>query len=111
MTYEQFSAKVGEYLKVDPTHIRYATVHVTTNKPKLFVKRALSQTLQQILSSQYTSYGYANHRNDALYYEVLETSLADYETKKISKSHGLVRASLRRYVTSLLGFGVKRYVY
>jgi ubiquitin carboxyl-terminal hydrolase 7 len=85
MTYEQFSAKVGEYLKVDPTHIRYATVHVTTNKPKLFVKRALSQTLQQILSAQYTSYGYTNHRNDALYYEVLETSLADYETKKIVK--------------------------
>jgi ubiquitin carboxyl-terminal hydrolase 7 len=45
----------------------------------------LSQTLQQILSSQYSSYGYSNHRNDTLYYEVLETSLADYETKKIVK--------------------------
>jgi ubiquitin carboxyl-terminal hydrolase 7 len=85
MTYEQFSAKVGEYLKVNPTHIRYATANATTNKPKSFVKRALSQTLQQILSSQYSSYGYTNHRNDALYYEVLETSLADYETKKIVK--------------------------
>ena len=85
MTYEQFSTKVGDYLKVDPTHLRYATVNVTSNKPKLFVKRNLNQNLQQILSSQYSSYGYSNHRNDALYYEVLETSLADYETKKIMK--------------------------
>ena len=85
MTYEQFSAKVGEYLKVDPTHIRYATVHPTINKQKSFVRRGLSQTLAQILTSQYTSYGYSNHRNDTLYYEVLETSLADYETKKIVK--------------------------
>lgn len=85
MTYEQFSVKVGEFLKVDPTHLRYATVNVTSNKPKSFVKRTMNQNLQQILSSQYSSYGYSNHRNDALYYEVLETSLADYETKKIMK--------------------------
>jgi ubiquitin carboxyl-terminal hydrolase 7 len=85
MTYEQFSVKVGEHLKVDPTHLRYATVHMTTSKPKNFVKRNINQTLQQILTSQYSSYGYINHRSDALFYEVLETSLADFETKKAMK--------------------------
>ena len=86
MTYDQFSATVGEQLKADPTHIRYATVNITTGKPKAWVKRNLNQNLQQILQSQYSSYGgYMTHRSDALYYEVLETSLADYETKKIMK--------------------------
>jgi len=86
MTYDQFSAKVGEHLKVDPTHVRFATVNIQTNKPKAWVKRGLNHNLQQVLSSQYSSYGgYASHRSDALYYEILETSLADFETKKIQK--------------------------
>ena len=81
MTYEQFSAKVGDYLKVDPTHIRFGTVHMTTGKPKAWLKRTLNQNLHQLLSP-YSGYGYSNHKPDALYYEVLETSLADFETKK-----------------------------
>ncbi|RMD43270.1 hypothetical protein DV735_g1801, partial [Chaetothyriales sp. CBS 134920] len=86
MTYEQFSVKVGERCNADPTHIRFATVNIQTGKPKPWVKRNLNQTLQQILQSQYTTYsGYMTHRPDALYYEVLETSLADYETKKLLK--------------------------
>lgn len=87
MSYEQFSAKVGEHLGVDPTHLRFATVHMTTGKPKAWVKRNLNHNLSQILQSAFTSYGgYSQHRSDALYYEVLETSLADYETKKIMKA-------------------------
>ena len=86
MTYDQFSVKVAEKVKADPTHIRYATVNVQNNKPKGWVKRNLNQTVQQILQSQYSAYGgYMTHRSDALYYEVLETSLADYETKKLMK--------------------------
>lgn len=82
MTYDQFCSKVGEYLKVDPTHIRFATVHASTGKPKAWVKRALGQTLHQILIANYTSYGYNAHRPDSLFYEVLEISLADFETKR-----------------------------
>lgn len=86
MTYEQFSAKVGEHLGVDPTHIRFATVHATNGKPKAWVKRNLNQNLSQTLQTSFTPYsGYAQQRPDALYYEVLETSLADYETKKSMK--------------------------
>jgi ubiquitin carboxyl-terminal hydrolase 7 len=86
MTYDQFSAKVGERANADPTHIRYATINIQNNKPKNWVKRALNQNLQQILTSQYSAYsGYMTHRTDSLFYEVLETSLADYETKKLMK--------------------------
>lgn len=84
MTYDQFSIKVGEHLSVAPDHVRYATVNASTGKPKTWVKRNINQNLQQILTSQY-SYGYTNHRPDALYYEVLDTSLSEYEMKKTMK--------------------------
>ena len=84
MTYEQWSIKVGEHLNVDPTHLRYATVNATTGKPKSWVKRNVNQNLLQLLSAPY-AYGYSTHRADALYYEVLDTSLSEYETKKIMK--------------------------
>lgn len=85
MTYEQFSSKVGDYLKVDPTHIRFGTVNSATGKPKAWLKRTLNQNLQQVMSPSYSGYGYSNHKSDSLYYEVLETSLADFETKKPMK--------------------------
>lgn len=86
MTYDQFSAKVGEHLKAEPTHLRFATVNATTGKPKNWVKRGLNQTLHQVLQTQYSPYGgYSSHRNDALYYEVLEVPLTDYETKRLVK--------------------------
>lgn len=82
MTYDQFSRKVGEHLNVDPTHLRFAPVMATTGKPKAFLKRSITSTLAQILSGQYGTYGYSMHRADALYYEVLDMSLSDYESKK-----------------------------
>lgn len=86
MTYEMFSEKVGAHLEVPATHLRFATVHATTGKPKAWVKRNMQQNLYQILQVPFTAYGaYSQQRSDALYYEVLETSLQDYETKKIMK--------------------------
>ena len=82
MSYEQFSAKVGEYLKVDPTHIRFSTVNATTGKVKVPVKRNISQNLYQILNPQFGTYGNNNQRDDALYYEILEMSLSELDTKK-----------------------------
>jgi ubiquitin carboxyl-terminal hydrolase 7 len=89
MSYEQFSAKVADHLKVAQTHIRLGTVHSTTGKLKAWVKRTLNQNLEQIMSSSYSNYGYASHKTDALFYEVLETSLADFETKKLLKINWL----------------------
>lgn len=88
MTYDQFSKKVGEHLNVDSTHLRFAPVLANTGKPKPFIKRnpnQANQTLYQILSGQIGGYGYSMHRSDALYYEVLEMSLSDYESKKCLK--------------------------
>ncbi|KAI9822475.1 MAG: hypothetical protein M1827_000194 [Pycnora praestabilis] len=82
MSYDQFAAKVAEQLKADPTHIRFSTVNATTSKPKGVVKRNINSTLQQILTPQYSAYGNNNQRNDALYFEVLEISLNELETKK-----------------------------
>lgn len=82
MTYDQFSKKVGEHLSVDPTHLRFSPVLASSGKPKPPIKRNVNQTLHQILSGQYGTYGYSMHRPDALYYEILETSLSEYETKK-----------------------------
>jgi ubiquitin carboxyl-terminal hydrolase 7 len=85
MNYDQVSKKVGEYLQVEPTHLRFAPVMATSGKPKAFLKRSNTSTLNQILSGQYGAYGYSMHRNDALYYEVLDMSLSDYESKKSLK--------------------------
>ena len=85
MTYDQFTAKVGEHLGVDPTYTRYATVNASHGKVKQWIKRSLGQTLHQILLANYNTYGYNTHRSDCLFYEVLDTSLADFETKKSFK--------------------------
>lgn len=85
MSYEQFSAKVGEYLKVDPTHLRFSTVNSTTGKIKYPVKRNANQNLYQILSPQFGTYSNNNQRDDALYYEVLDMSLSEMDTKKSLK--------------------------
>jgi ubiquitin carboxyl-terminal hydrolase 7 len=78
MNYDQFAAKVGEHLGIDPTHIRFATV--AGNQIRMWIKRHMTLSLQQLLQPQT-----ATQRSNALFYEILETSLADYETKKIMK--------------------------
>ncbi|KAJ5665218.1 Ubiquitin carboxyl-terminal hydrolase 21 [Penicillium maclennaniae] len=85
MTYDQFSKKVAEHLNVEPTHLRFSPVLASNGKPKASIKRNVTSTLAQILSGQYGTYGYTMHRPDALYYEVLEMSLSDYESKKCIK--------------------------
>ncbi len=82
MSYDQFSSKVGEHLKVDPTHIRFSTVNSTNGKPKAIVKRNNNQTLQQIFTPPYSTYGSNTQSSNALFFEVLDLSLSELETKK-----------------------------
>ncbi|KAI9707767.1 MAG: hypothetical protein M1836_000729 [Candelina mexicana] len=107
MSYDQFSAKVGEHLKVDPTHIRFSTVNATTGKPKTTVKRNMNGTLWQILSPQYSTYANNNQRTDALYYEVLDLSLSELETKKTVKltwlSEGITKEDVFEILVSKSG--------
>ncbi|KAL8929473.1 MAG: hypothetical protein Q9208_001142 [Pyrenodesmia sp. 3 TL-2023] len=82
MSYDQFSAKVGEHLKVDPTHIRFTTVASTTGKPKQPVRRGQAATLHQILNPALSTYANPNQRSDVLFYEILEMSITELETKR-----------------------------
>jgi ubiquitin carboxyl-terminal hydrolase 7 len=85
-TYDQFAAKVGEKLNVEPTHLRFWTVNVTTGNPKATVKRGHIQSLQNILNPPYSSFSNNNNqRQDALYFEVLDISLSELDTKKALK--------------------------
>ena len=82
MSYDKFSAKVGEHLKIDPTHLRFSTVNATTGKTKAFVRRTAAQNLNQVLSPSFGTYGNANQRDDHLYYEILDMSLTELDSKK-----------------------------
>jgi ubiquitin carboxyl-terminal hydrolase 7 len=76
------AAKVGEKLGVNPTHLRFYTVNASTLNPKTPVKRNLSQNLQQILTPPYSTFGNNNQRADMLYFEILDMSLSELDTKK-----------------------------
>ena len=81
-SYDQIAAKVGEHLKADPTHLRFWTVNAANGNPKASVKRGQSQSLQTILNPPYSTFGNNNQRPDALYFEVLDISLTELDTKK-----------------------------
>ena len=84
-SYDQIAAKVGEHLKVDPTHLRFWTVNAANGNPKASVKRGQSQTLHTILNPPYSTFSNNNQRPDALYFEVLDISLTELDTKKALK--------------------------
>lgn len=114
MFYDQIAAKVAEYLKVEPSHLRFSGVTASTGKPRAPIKRTMNQTLSAILSPQYTGFNAAasNISPDSLYYEVLELSLSELETKKIVKiimlSDGITKevryVPLLRYDHVILNF-------
>jgi ubiquitin carboxyl-terminal hydrolase 7 len=85
MSYDKLSEKVGERLGVQPTHLRFYTVNASSNNPRTAVKRGQNQTLGSILMP--AGYGQLNmnQRNDALFFEVLDMSLAELDTKKSIK--------------------------
>lgn len=81
MTYDQFAAKVGEQLQADATHIRFTTVN-QAGKPKAPVKYS-QQTLNSILfPGSYNYSATSTQKSDALFYEVLDMSLKEMETRK-----------------------------
>lgn len=82
MTYSELAAAVGKHLGVDPNHVRFSQVAVATNRAKPPIRYTTSHTLGQILAPHYAAYGTPTHRSDGLYYEVLECSMAELETRK-----------------------------
>ncbi len=82
MSYDKLSEKIGERLGVPATHLRFYTVNASSGNPRTAVKRSQNQNAHNILNP--TGYGQLNmnQRNDALYFEVLDMSLAELDTKK-----------------------------
>lgn len=85
INYDTLSERVSGYLNVPPTHIRLWTVNATTNNPKAPVRRGANPTLKQILNPLGSNSLSSSQRGDAFYFEVLEMSLAELDTKKSIK--------------------------
>jgi len=85
MTYDQFAAKVGEQLKVEPTHLRFTTINAA-GKAKMPIRHGSQGNLSSILVP--TPYNYASNpmqKSDALFYEVLDMPLKELEQRKPMK--------------------------
>ncbi|UQC82690.1 ubiquitin carboxyl-terminal hydrolase [Colletotrichum lupini] len=85
ISYDILADRVGEKLEVDPTHIRFWTVNSATGNPKTTVKRGVNQSLQLILNPSGYNQLSSSQRTDAFYFEVLDMSLAELDTKKSIK--------------------------
>lgn len=88
MNYTQLAQKVAEHLgpEVDPTHIRFCPVNATNGRPKAPIRHVTHHNLGAILTPGFQTYGQTlSQRNDALFYEVLEVSLSELETRKAMK--------------------------
>jgi ubiquitin carboxyl-terminal hydrolase 7 len=82
MTYNQFAAKVAEYLGTEASHLRFTTVSAN-GKPKQSVKYNVNSTLNSILFPGPYSYSTSTtQRPDAMFYEVLDMSLTEMEQRK-----------------------------
>ncbi|VUC34971.1 unnamed protein product [Clonostachys rosea] len=81
MQYDALAERVSAQIGVPPTHIRFWTVNAATNNPKTPVKRTTNPNLRQILNPMANSFN-SSQRNDAFYLEILEMSLAEFDTKK-----------------------------
>jgi ubiquitin carboxyl-terminal hydrolase 7 len=82
VTYDQLAERVGDYLDVEPTHLRFFTANATTGAPKGAVRRAINSTLAQILNPQNYAQQNLQTKANSLFYEVLDMSLAELDTKK-----------------------------
>ena len=84
-SYDQFAARVGERLGLNPTHLRFWTANISNGAVKAAVKRNQGQNLHNILNPPYSTFSNSTPRQDALYFEVLDMSLSELDTKKALK--------------------------
>ena len=85
MMYDTLAERVGGYLGVPHTHIRFWTVNNATGNPKMAVKRVANNNLAFILNPSGYSHLGTTQRPDAFFYEVLDMSLAEMDLKKSIK--------------------------
>ena len=73
--------RVGDYLKHDPLKLRFTSSNPSNSQPKAVIKRALNQSVADITGTNY----YSAHPNVIVYYELLDISIIELETKKALK--------------------------
>ncbi|KAI5816954.1 hypothetical protein BZA77DRAFT_46183 [Pyronema omphalodes] len=84
MSYDDVSERVAKQLNVPPTHIQFRQAHTQSSAPKAPLKRAQHGTLGAMVSV-HNYYGSLTSLPNMLYYEILDISLAELETKKLFK--------------------------
>ncbi|PWN37589.1 putative ubiquitin-specific processing protease 21 [Meira miltonrushii] len=80
MTYDMMAAKFGDRLKHDPLKLRFTTANGPNGTPKTVLKRTANQTVNEIVQPSYIQ-GQAS----LLYYELLDVSIVELETKRSLK--------------------------
>ena len=85
INYDTLSERVGAHLNIPSTHVRLWTVNASTNNPKAPVRRGTNPSLRQILNPMGSNTLSSSQRGDAFYFEVLEMSLAELDTKRSVK--------------------------
>ena len=76
-TYDQMAHKVGEYLKHDPLKLRFTQSNGANGAPKTIVRRQANSTVAELIQP-----GYMATNANLLYFELLDVSIIELETKK-----------------------------
>ncbi|KAM0792135.1 hypothetical protein ACM66B_004835 [Microbotryomycetes sp. NB124-2] len=76
-SYDQMAVKVGEALKHDPLKLRFTQSNGPGGSPKTIVRRQGNITVAELIQP-----GYMSSPNNLLYYELLDVSIIELETKK-----------------------------
>jgi len=78
----QMAQRVGDHLKHDPLRLRFTSSNANNMGPKAVIKRALNQSVGDLTQTGYFGH---QHVNLSLYYERLDVSIIELETKKSLK--------------------------
>lgn len=76
----QMSIKVAEMLKHDPLKLRFTQSNGQNGTPKSIIRRQANLTVSELIQPSYMS-----TNNNLLYYELLDVSIIELETKKSLK--------------------------
>ncbi|BFZ60042.1 ubiquitin-specific protease ubp15 [Saitoella coloradoensis] len=91
------ASKVAEHLGVDATHVRFTTSNSQTGQPKSTVKQGPGVTLQNMLQPYFVQ-----NPSTQLFYEVLDVSLTELESKKSLKFHWLSEGVTKEELVEIL---------
>jgi len=80
-SFGQMAHRVGDYLKQDPLKLRFTSSNPQSGTQKAIIKRSLNQSVADITGTNY----YSQHPNVIVYYELLDISIIELETKKSLK--------------------------